>query len=113
MKLARLLILGALKLSTVTGFAPLSATSSVPAIKSEVTPTKLHVITTPTADTEDSSRRSFVVTSLVGAAGLVINPSRAQADANGVDYKAVAADIAATVKKSPDWGPTLVVRIVD
>jgi catalase (peroxidase I) len=49
---------------------------------------------------------SVLVTSVISAAS-VFSPSIATA-VEGVDYKAVAADIASLIVKIPDWGPTLV-----
>jgi catalase (peroxidase I) len=49
---------------------------------------------------------SFFATSVIAYAS-VFAPSTAFAS-DGVDYKAVADDIAALVVKTPDWGPTLV-----
>lgn len=51
-------------------------------------------------------RRVFLGSSLTFLLTAVSVPLKAYAD--GVDYKAVADDIAKLVKKNPDWGPTLV-----
>jgi Peroxidase len=58
----------------------------------------------------DASSRRNVLESLLTASLLsttIFTPSIASA-ADGVDYKAVAEDIASLVIKIPDWGPTLV-----
>ena len=58
----------------------------------------------------DTNARRTVLESLLTASVLsttIFTPSIATA-ADGVDYKAVADDIAALVVKTPDWGPTLV-----
>jgi len=65
-------------------------------------------------DTEDDSRRTFMASSMAAVAasflgGVSQAPApayAAAAAAKEVDYKAVASDIMALVKKNPDYGPS-------
>ena len=53
---------------------------------------------------EDDARRSFLATSVAAATSFMLPSMPAKAD--GVDYKAVAADIMDLVKADPDKGPS-------
>ena len=58
---------------------------------------------------EKIDRRSFVWTAAAASLALALPSTTPSALADGgVDYKAVSADIAALIKKNPDWGPTFV-----
>ena len=59
---------------------------------------------------EDGSRRNFVAASMAAAASLMLPTMPARAE--GVDYKAVAADVMDLVKKNPDWGPSEYTRVL-
>lgn len=55
-----------------------------------------------------NDRRNFLATGIAtGVAAAFTSPPPALA-ADGVDYKAVASDIADLIKKNPDQGPTMV-----
>lgn len=55
-----------------------------------------------------NDRRNFLATGIAtGVAAAFSSPPPALA-ADGVDYKAVASDIADLIKKKPDQGPTMV-----
>jgi len=66
-----------------------------------------HKATGLSAVADDGSRRAFVASSAAAAASFVLSPIQ-PARADGVDYKAVAAEMMDLVKADPDKGPTLV-----
>jgi len=95
-----------------------SAVSNISAFQvATTTSTSSSRTTTPlkaVQDTEDDSRRTFMASSMAAVAasflgGVSQAPApayAAAAAAKEVDYKAVASDIMALVKKNPDYGPS-------
>jgi len=109
-----------LSMKTVLAVALLSvsAVSNISAFQvATTTSTSSSRTTTPlkaVQDTEDDSRRTFMASSMAAVAasflgGVSQAPApayAAAAAAKEVDYKAVASDIMALVKKNPDYGPS-------
>lgn len=54
----------------------------------------------------DQDRRGFLASSMAAAASMMLPPMIQPAHADGVDYKAVAADVMDLVAKNPDYGPS-------
>ena len=88
-------------------------TCSVAAVSAFVGPSATTVASTKlsAATTGDDDRRSFLFKAAVAWASIALGSSSlfpTVAHADGVDYKAVSADIAKLIKDDPDKGPTLV-----
>ena len=95
-------------------YSSLLLTCSVAAVSAFVTPTAHRIqtkLSAATTDEDADNRRSFLFKAAAASASLALGSSLGlpmTAHADGVDYKAVSADISKLVKDDPDKGPTLV-----
>ena len=95
-------------------YSSLCLTCTVAAVSAFVAPTANRIPTKLSATTSDEAgddRRSFLFKAAAASASLALGSSLGfptTAHADGVDYKAVSADISKLVKDDPDKGPTLV-----
>ena len=81
--------------------------SSITTAKTTTAGSALYSTTKSNDENGVDGRRVFLSTSTVACLACLFKPTLVHAD-GGVDYKAVAADIADIIKKNPDKGPTLV-----
>jgi len=86
-------------------FLSLSLVTTSQAFQATTTPAKHQKVSPLFATAKDDARRGFLATGMAAAAFYWMIPTQ-RARAEGVDYKAVAADVMDLVKKNPDWGPS-------